>query len=70
MRGFEMMKQMMEKCCGPDGRPDFDKMSEFMEQQDRASVFDAIGWALFLSGSVSPGLWKSVSVTACWVSAY
>lgn len=43
-----MMKQMMQKCCGPDGRPDFDKMSEFMEQQDRVSVFDAIGWALFL----------------------
>jgi hypothetical protein len=42
-----MMKQMMERCCGPDGRPDLDKMSEFMEQQDRASVFDAIGWALF-----------------------
>jgi len=42
-----MMKQMMQKCCGPDGRPDFDKMSAFMEQQDRASVFDAMGWALF-----------------------
>lgn len=41
------MKQMMQKCCGPDGRPDFEKMSEFMEQQDRASVFDALGWALF-----------------------
>jgi len=37
----------MQKCCGPDGRPDFDKMSAFMEQQDRASVFDAMGWALF-----------------------
>jgi len=42
-----MMKQMMHRCCGPDGRPDFDKMSEFMEQHDRASVFDAVGWALF-----------------------
>ncbi len=41
------MRRMMQNCCGPDGRPDFDKMSEFMEQQDRASVFDAIGWALF-----------------------
>ena len=41
------MRQMMQDCCGPDGRPDFDKMSEFMEQQDRASVFDATGWALF-----------------------
>jgi len=41
------MKQMMQMCCGPDGRPDIDKMSEFMERQDRASLFDAIGWALF-----------------------
>jgi sterol desaturase/sphingolipid hydroxylase (fatty acid hydroxylase superfamily) len=38
---------MMQKCCGPDGRPDFDKMSEFMDRQDRASAFDAVGWALF-----------------------
>ena len=39
-----MMKRMMHRCCGPDGRPDFDKMTEFMEQEDRSSLFDAIGW--------------------------
>lgn len=42
-----MMKQMMHSCCGPDGKPDFDKMAAFVEQQDRSSVFDVIGWALF-----------------------
>ena len=42
-----MMKQMMHRCCGPGGRPDFDKMTEFMKQHDRSSMFDAIGWALF-----------------------
>jgi len=42
-----MMNQMMHKCCGPDGTPDLNKMAEFIEQQDRASLFDTIGWALF-----------------------
>jgi hypothetical protein len=42
-----MFEQMMKKCCGPDGSPDFDKMMDFMEQHDRTSKFDAIGWALF-----------------------
>ena len=42
-----MMKQMMRNCCGPDGEPDFDKMTAFMEQHDRSSVFDVIGWSLF-----------------------
>ena len=42
-----MMREMMKWCCGPDGRPDFDKMTEFMEEHDRASKFDAAGWALF-----------------------
>lgn len=41
------MKHMMHQCCGPDGKPDFDKMTSFMEQQDRSSMFDTIGWALF-----------------------
>lgn len=41
------MKQMMHACCGPDGKPDFDKMQQFMKQQDRSSLFDSIGWALF-----------------------
>lgn len=43
-----MLKQMMQTCCGADGKPDVDKMTTFMEQQDRASVFDIVGWALFL----------------------
>lgn len=42
-----MMKEMMHSCCGPDGKPDFDKMTRFMEQQDRSSVFDVVGWSLF-----------------------
>lgn len=42
-----MMRQMMHQCCGPDGKPDFNKMSAFMERQDRSSMFDSIGWALF-----------------------
>ena len=42
-----MMQQMMKRCCSADGRPDFDKMAEFMEQHDRASKFEAAGWALF-----------------------
>ncbi len=42
-----MMRQMMHNCCGPDGKPDFDKMKAFMEQEDRSSLFDVVGWALF-----------------------
>jgi hypothetical protein len=42
-----MMRDMMKWCCGPDGRPDFDKMTIFVERHDRASKFDAAGWALF-----------------------
>lgn len=42
-----MMRNMMNWCCGPDGRPDFDKMTRYMAQHDRASKFDAAGWALF-----------------------
>lgn len=42
-----MLHQMMHKCCGPDGRPDLEKMSDFIEQHDRASLFDALGWGLF-----------------------
>ncbi len=25
------MTEMMEQCCGGDGKPDFDKMKQFME---------------------------------------
>ena len=42
-----MMRSMMNWCCGPDGRPDFDKMTKYMHRHDRASKFDAAGWALF-----------------------
>ena len=41
------MRSMMNWCCGPDGRPDFDKMTRFMVRDDRARRFDAAGWALF-----------------------
>ncbi len=42
-----MFKDMMKTCCGADGAPDFKKMTEFMQQHDRASVFEVVGWALF-----------------------
>ena len=42
-----MMRSMMNWCCGPDGQPDFDKMTKYMDRHDRASKFDAAGWALF-----------------------
>ena len=41
------MTTMRNWCCGPDGRPDFDKMTTFMDRHDRTSKFDAAGWALF-----------------------
>jgi len=41
------MRNMMNWCCGPDGRPDFDKMMRYMARHDRASKYDAAGWALF-----------------------
>lgn len=42
-----MMRDMTKWCCGPDGTPDFDKMTEYMERHDRTSKYDAAGWALF-----------------------
>ena len=42
-----MMKQMMHTCCGPDGKPDLDKMKSYMERHDRSGIFDTIGWSLF-----------------------
>ena len=41
------MSDIRRWCCGPDGRPDFRKMTNFMERHERGSRFDAIGWALF-----------------------
>lgn len=26
-----MMEEMMKRCCGPEGKPDFEKMKKFME---------------------------------------
>ena len=26
-----MMEEMMKACCGPEGKPDFEKMKTFME---------------------------------------
>lgn len=42
-----MMRNMMHWCRGPDGRPDFEKMTGYIARHDRASKFDAAGWALF-----------------------
>ena len=42
-----MLKEMMKQCCGTDGSPDFDEMVKYMERHDRASKYDAVGWALF-----------------------
>ncbi|MDJ0759840.1 MAG: hypothetical protein QNJ19_10600 [Woeseiaceae bacterium] len=42
-----MTQNMTKWCCGPDGTPDFNKMTEFMERHDRTSKYDAAGWALF-----------------------
>jgi len=41
------MTDIRRWCCGPDGRPDYGKMTEFMERYVRGSRFDAIGWSLF-----------------------
>jgi hypothetical protein len=42
-----MMRHMMKRCFGPDGKPDLDKMTEFMQEFERARKFDALGWGLF-----------------------
>lgn len=41
------MRSIMSWCCGPDGGPDFEKMTRYMARRDRSSRFDAAGWALF-----------------------
>lgn len=45
-RDLDMMRDMLRWCFGPDGKRDFHKMTQFMEEHDRASKFDAAGWAL------------------------
>lgn len=42
-----MTRNMMNWCRGPDGQPDFGKMTEYMGRHDRSSKFEAAGWALF-----------------------
>ena len=42
-----MMRDMKQRCCGPDGRPDFERMTEYMRHHDRTNKYDAAGWALF-----------------------
>jgi hypothetical protein len=37
----------MHDWLGPDGKPDVHKMAEFIEQQDRSSLLDIVGWAVF-----------------------
>ena len=27
-----MMEEVMRECCGPEGKPDFEKMKKFMEK--------------------------------------
>ena len=34
-----MFKEIMKKCCGSDGNPDFDEMVKFMTHYDRASKY-------------------------------
>lgn len=41
------MSDIRRWCCGPDGRPDLDRMAAFMDRHDRSSRFDAAGWAIF-----------------------
>jgi len=41
------MTTMRNWCCGPDGRPDFEKMTAFMDRHEQTKKFDAAGWALF-----------------------
>ena len=42
-----MMKHAMHDWRGADGKPDVHKMLEFIEQQDRSSLLDILGWAMF-----------------------
>ena len=51
-----VMSDMKKLCCGTDGKPDIEKMIGFMEQHNRASKLDAIGWALFRTHQLSLSL--------------
>ena len=36
----EMMSQMMNECCGVDGKPDFEKMKGFMQMCGKSEFGD------------------------------
>jgi hypothetical protein len=42
-----MNRDIDEVCCGPDGKPDLDKMRAFLKDQDKANRLATTGWALF-----------------------
>ncbi len=35
-----MMQEMMKQCCGAEGKPDFDKMKQFMEHCGKQEFSD------------------------------
>lgn len=35
-----MMNEMMQQCCGADGKPDFDMMKQFMERCGKSEFSD------------------------------
>ena len=35
-----MMREMMEQCCGEDGKPDFEKMKSFMQKCGKTEFTD------------------------------
>ncbi len=42
------MTQNVEKAhCGPDGKPELEKIRTLLTDQDKAARLDTIGWALF-----------------------
>ena len=63
-----MMEEMMRECCGPEGKPDFEKMKKFIEKCGcrlpdlsnclfRCENANAGGSRCLLSGSVLPSSW-------------
>ena len=36
-----MKQEMMQQCCGSDGKPDIDKMKRFMEQRGKVEFSNA-----------------------------
>jgi len=41
------MSEIRNWCCGPDGRPDLERINRLLGRHDKRSRFDAAGWALF-----------------------